>query len=128
MKDDYVRAATVVRIVDGDSVSVDVNLGFYVTVRMSCRLAGINAIELRSPGGSAAAAKLADLLAVGEEVTIQSIKPDKYAGRFDGVIFTSTSPDSVNDRMVASGYAARWDGHGAAPVPPWPDPSLPTSW
>jgi len=119
VKDDYTRAATVVRVIDGDTVIVDLDLGFYITVRMSCRLAGINAHELHSPGGPEAAAELANILAVGDRVTISSIRADKYAGRFDGVIIDEDGAN-INQWMASTGYAALWDGKGTAPVPPWP--------
>jgi endonuclease YncB( thermonuclease family) len=119
LTDSYTRAATVARVIDGDTVVVDLDLGFYVTVRMSCRLAGINAIELHSPGGPEAADNLRVLLPVGTAVTIQSIRPDKFAGRFDGVIYLGAGM-SINGTLLATGWAAAWDGTGIAPVPPWP--------
>lgn len=118
--DDYIRSARVIRVIDGDTVIVDVDLGFYVWVRMSCRLAGINARELHAPGGPAAGAHLAGLLPEGGLVTVGSVRADKFAGRFDGVI--RFNGEDINQRMVADGFAVRWDGSGTAPVPPWPIP------
>jgi endonuclease YncB( thermonuclease family) len=121
---DYTYKATVVTVRDGDNCTLDMDLGFWCTVRMSCRLAGLNAIELASPGGAEAAAHLASLIPPGSAVTVQSVRPDKYAGRFDGVIFLPASPPvNVNARMIADGYAAAWDGTGSRPVPPWPLPA-----
>ena len=123
----YTYEATVVSVYDGDTVVVDLALGFWVTVRMSCRLVGLNCIELRDPGGREARDHLAGLIPEGTAVTVRSVKPDKYAGRFDGVIYDAR-PDppsggvSVNDQMVADGYAAPWKGTGARPLPPWPIP------
>jgi micrococcal nuclease len=117
--DNYVRRATVLKVIDGDTVALDIDLGFYTHEHMSCRLAGINARELRDPGGKEARDYLASMLKVGDEVVVASLKPDKYAGRFDGIIYDSDSAD-VNALMVATGYAARWDGRGDRPVPPWP--------
>lgn len=113
--------ATVVRVIDGDTVIVDLDLGFYVRVRMSCRLARCNAIELGQPGGAAGKRALEDLLPVGLDVAIDSVSVDKYAGRFDGLIWL---PDgrNVTDTMVGYGFAAAWNGKGARPVPPWPIP------
>lgn len=121
MMDTYVRGARVVRVVDGDTVLLDVDLGFYVHVRMSCRLAGINAREHNQPGGAEATAHLAALLMEGESVTVGSVSADKYGGRFDGIILDVANLN-VNERMVVDGYAARWDGVGSKPVPPWPIP------
>lgn len=42
--------ATVVKVVDGDTIDVDIDLGFYVILRKQrIRLHGINAAELRGP-------------------------------------------------------------------------------
>lgn len=120
MTDDYIRSARVVRVIDGDTVILDIDLGFHVTIRMSCRLAGINARELHAPGGPEAGAHLASLLPQNGLVTVESVRADKYAGRFDGIIWSGTI--NINDRMVTDGYAAVWDGSGTAPVPPWPIP------
>lgn len=122
MKDDYTRNATVVRVIDGDTVALDVDLGFYVSVRMSCRLAGLNARELRDAGGPEARDHLARLLPVGQAVVVRSVEADKYAGRFIAVIVRNG--ESVNGRLLAEDWAAPYDGHGLTSehVPPWPRP------
>lgn len=119
----YQYNATVVRVIDGDTVIMDVDLGFYMTARMSCRLEGINAIELHSPGGPEARDHLAALFTT-PHVVVSSVKADKYAGRFDGIILVTSNGAvfNVNDRMVLDGYAAAWNGLGTRPVPPWPIP------
>jgi micrococcal nuclease len=117
----YEYNATVVRVVDGDTVLLDVDLGFYTYVRMSCRLAGINCRELNEPGGSQARTYLASMLTAGAGVVVTSVKPDKYAGRFDAIL--TLKGISINNEMVKTGYAAIWDGKGTRPVPPWPIPA-----
>ncbi len=113
---------TVVRVVDGDTVLVDIDLGFWTTTRLSCRLAACNAIESNQPGGSEAHTHLAGLLPVGTETTVRSIGVDKYSGRFDGYLALKDGRDATAV-MIADGYAAAWDGKGARPVPPWPIPA-----
>lgn len=123
----YEYRAFVVRVIDGDTVIMDVDLGFYTYSRMSCRLYGINAIELNQPGGSAAHTHLAGLLPEGKGVIVKSVKPDKYAGRFDAIVLVIDPVlIIINDQMVSDGYAAAWDGKGPRPVPPWPIPEPPT--
>lgn len=117
----YVYEAVVVRVIDADTVVVDVDLGFYVTVRQSARLLGINAWEISTPAGKAARLALGLLLVPGQRVTVDSVTPDKYAGRFDGHIFTTDGLD-VASWLVAHNYAVGWDGRGERPLPPWPRP------
>jgi micrococcal nuclease len=122
----YEYNATVQRVIDGDTVLLDVDLGFFTHMRMSCRLTGINAREMHDAGGPQAKAHLEKLLPVETKVMVESVKADKYAGRFDAYIYPYGSSGkqyimpSVNELMVQDGYAALWSGTGPAPVPPWP--------
>lgn len=113
--------AAVIRVIDGDTIALDIDLGFYVHVKMSCRLVGINARELHSPGGEPARLHLESLAPPGTQVLINTVKSDKFAGRFDAIVVSpATRPNSVNNQMVKDGYAVIWDGKGEAPVPRWP--------
>jgi endonuclease YncB( thermonuclease family) len=112
---------TVVRVIDGDTVLVDLDLGFWMTARLSCRLAACNAIESNQPGGSEAHTHLAALLPVGTVTTTRSIGVDKYSGRFDGYLALPDGRDATAV-MIADGYAAPWNGKGKRPTPPWPIP------
>lgn len=136
----YTYRGQVLDVHDGDTVRVDldlhigsthhdIDLGFdvhiashHLRLREDVRLKGCNAIELAQPGGVEARDHLASLLPVGEWVTVQTFKVDKFGGRYDALI---TLPDGrdVTTVMCADGYAAPWDGVGPKPVPPWPIPT-----
>ena len=104
---------------DGDTLTADVDLGYHIWLRgQSYRLTGCNTRELAQPGGIEVRDALADLL-IGARVALTSVAPDKYGGRWDAVITLADGSDLV-DWMVASGWAARWNGRGAKPVPDWP--------
>jgi hypothetical protein len=80
----YTYSASVVRVIDGDTVVLDVDLGFGIWLRsQSFRLTGCNAIERSKPGGKEAKANLIELLPVGTAVLLRSIADDKYGGRYD---------------------------------------------
>lgn len=119
--DPYVRAVDVVRVIDGDTFVADVDLGFYVRVRMSCRLAGLNCNELTEPGGQEARDAAAGILGSGP-VTVQSVGVDKFAGRFDAVVVVTApaAPVNLNSWLIAHGFAVAWDGRGPKPHVPWP--------
>lgn len=118
----YTYSATVLRVIDGDTVEVELSLGFFVYSRLSCRLYGCNAIELHDDGGPEARDHLAALLPVGSEIVVRSMSADKFAGRFDGLITLPNGRDATS-AMIEDGYAAPWDGHGDRPVPAWPIPA-----
>lgn len=112
---------TVTRVIDGDTIELDVDLGFSITVRHPFRLLGINAIELSKPGGKEAKANLAAMLPAGTPVSILSVKDDKYGGRYLAVVrMRDLTP--VAAVLITTNWAAPWDGKGVAPVPPWPRP------
>jgi endonuclease YncB( thermonuclease family) len=116
----YDYRAEVRRIVDGDTLILDVDLGFNVWLRnQSFRLLGCNARERGQLGGPEATANLEGLVPVGSSVIITSVKVDKYGGRFDAAI---TMPDGsdLSTELVMGGWAAPWTGAGEKPIPAWP--------
>jgi len=105
--------AEVVDIHDGDTVHLNIDLGFAQFVEaydfggrplMSCRVYGINAPELSTDAGKAARAYAQTLLRPGDIVKVLSHGWDKFGGRFDGTI---TLPDGSDfaTLMVAAGQA-----------------------
>ncbi len=86
------------------------------------RLTGYNARELEEPGGFEAYEYLGQLLPRGTEVTVTLHGPDKYGGRTLISVQLADGRD-VATEMITSGYAARWNGKGPKPVPPWPIPT-----
>lgn len=122
----YIYNATVLRVIDGDTVEVDVTFGFYLRhAPTPIRLLGCNARELSEPGGKEARANLAALLPAGSRVLLQTAKPDKYAPRWDAQVTYLNAAGVVRDLvtdLAADGWVALWDGSGVRPVPPWPRP------
>ena len=107
----YSYRATLVRVVDGDTVDLDVDLGFRVTQRMRVRLAKIDAPEVRGKerkAGLEATRQLRELLIDAEELFIQTDKDKtgKY-GRYLAQLWVVKDGDSivVNDWMVKKGFA-----------------------
>lgn len=107
--------AQVVRVIDGDTVTVHVFPWPGVIVETRIRLLGVDTPELRGKceeeKAKARAAKklVAELLPVGTQVQIRKVKQDKYAGRHDAEIWL---PDgrSVTEILVAQGTARLYDG------------------
>lgn len=97
----YVYEATVVRVVDGDTVDLDVDLGFHVRVRERFRLNGIDTPERGQDGFEEATNRLKELL--GDECVVESHKTGKF-GRWLGILRT---PDgvNVNDVLLSEGLA-----------------------
>lgn len=112
------RVRKVHKIVDGDTIDVDIDLGFNVSFYQRVRLAGIDTPESRTTDkaekalGLEVKKKLGDLLANAENIVIRTEKPDsteKY-GRVLGWLFINGQEQSINHALIASGYAWEYMG------------------
>lgn len=116
----FVYNGTVVRVIDGDTIIVDVDWGMRRhDPETPIRVLGINAREHDEPGGPEATANLTALLPVGTPVVLRTAKPDKYAPRWDAAIETPTIPDLAS-WLVTQQWAAPYSGSGEKRTPPWP--------
>lgn len=70
--------AVVNRIVDGDTIRLELDLGLHIWRTDNCRILGINAPELNTPEGVAAKRYAVELLPVDAEVLFESRQLDKY--------------------------------------------------
>ena len=104
-----------IRVIDGDTVELDIDMGNRIWWRGVFRLAGIDAPETQGrtkPAGETAKAYLAKLLE--DEISLaRTAKPDKY-GRWLVQLWTAKHSESLNALMVLRGHAAPYDG-GAKP-------------
>lgn len=110
--------ARVVKVSDGDTVCLDIDLGFDHLIsafdwegktRLSCRIFGINAPELSTDAGKVAKAFAINLLPIGSICNVSSHGWDKYGGRFDGSITLSDGRDFAQ-LMLESGNAVPMAG------------------
>lgn len=94
--------ATLVRVVDGDTVDLLVDLGFRVLARQRFRLVGIDCPEARTPAGDLATAFTTHWLDEHPTLEVESHREDVY-GRWLGVI--RSGGENLNAALVASGHA-----------------------
>jgi len=98
------------RIIDGDTVDVDIDLGFWVTVSYRVRLKDIDAAETRTKDleekaeGIKARLWLEKELAREGEWIIETYKEDKY-GRILGTLYLVGDSVTVNEKMLNEGVA-----------------------
>jgi micrococcal nuclease len=107
----YNYEAILLRVIDGDTVHLMVDLGMDVQVACKCRLWGINAPEMNTEEGKKAKAYLEGLLPLGCRILVRTFKDrkEKY-GRYL-VIISSNDKDeiwSINEKMIAAGHAVRY--------------------
>jgi micrococcal nuclease len=100
------------RVIDGDTVVAEIDLGFHVHIKEALRLFGINAPEMRGEErerGKAATAHFKELAAKFKSHRIRTIKDKtgKY-GRYLAVIYGEGEDGelvNLNMQMVKDGHA-----------------------
>ena len=119
----YNYNATCVRVVDGDTIDADIDLGFGVKIKKRIRLAGINAPESSTRNkvekklGLAAKERLKDLMeGAADCFELESQELGKY-GRVLGKLHINKLAGKdvltqvcVNDCLVKEGHAVEYDG------------------
>ena len=91
------------RWVDGDTVDIDVDLGFKVWSQQRFRLAHINTPEKKMPGYQEAIDRSNQLAPVGTAVIVECLGYDRY-GRWVAKI-TNKDGVLVNTVLVNEGFA-----------------------
>ena len=112
------RVKKVNKIVDGDTIDVDIDLGFDISFSSRVRLAGIDTPESRTTDlkekalGVEVKEKIKKELAAAKDVVIKTEKPDsseKY-GRILGWVFLDGNTVSLNQQLIDQGYAWTYGG------------------
>ncbi len=106
----------IVRVVDGDTVDITIDLGFDLTKKERVRLSGIDTPESRTKDlaekhlGLEAKAYLTDLLVGADDLVVKTEKDGKF-GRMLGEFFNNKfSVYSINQQLIDEGYAWEYDG------------------
>jgi micrococcal nuclease len=110
----YIYNAKCLRVVDGDTIDAQIDLGFDTHKTIRIRLVGINAPESRTRDleekerGLAAKARVKQLLKENKnEFILHSQGVGKY-GRCLGEIYLGDS--NLNDQLIQEGHATSYDG------------------
>lgn len=107
------RIKKVTGVVDGDTIDVDLDLGFNISYSQRVRLAGIDTPESRTKDkeekvlGLESKEFLKKAISEASLVVIKTEKPDsseKY-GRILGWVYLDGSDKSINEIMIDNGYA-----------------------
>ena len=114
LKDPYIyRVKSVNKVVDGDTIDVDIDLGFDVSLAKRVRLAGVDTPESRTKDeyekklGIEAKEWLKHHLEGAKDILIKTELPDsteKY-GRILGWLYVNNELVSLNEKMIHEGYA-----------------------
>lgn len=109
----YDYRATLVKVIDGDTVDLLLDRGFYDTSLKRFRLARINTPERGQPGWQEAIDFVKQWFAGASDICVRSYKADariatdKY-GRFVAMIYRNTEVESLNDAILEAGLAVKY--------------------
>ena len=109
--------AFVLSTTDGDTFRARVSLWPDLTMETSIRIAGIDTPELRGkcPQEKKLATEAREALTAllkGHTVFLSHVEPDKYGGRFVGVVHTADGVDVARE-LLKRGLAATYSGAGS---------------
>ena len=118
----YDYKAKLVRVVDGDTIDAEIDLGFDISVKKRIRLVGINTPECRTRDleekakGLAAKDRVKAILAENPKFNLESTELGKY-GRVLGKIHInildgteSLTQICLNDQLVKENHAVEYFG------------------
>ena len=113
----YEYASKLVRIIDGDTIDVDLDLGFTVVLKKQrIRLYGINTPESRTRDleekqyGLASKYRLKELLK-GATIVVKTAIDKKARGKYGRILGTIYADGiNINDKMVEEGHAIAYYG------------------
>ena len=118
-KDPYIyRIREIHKVVDGDTIDADIDLGFDISLAKRIRLAGVDTPESRTADanekkyGLESKEWLKKKVEGAKNILIKTELPDsteKY-GRIIGHLFINDQDTSLNDQMIVEGYAWNYDG------------------
>ena len=118
-KDPYIyRIKEITKVVDGDTIDADIDLGFDISLTKRIRLAGVDTPESRTTDanekkyGLQSKEWLKHKVENAKDILIKTELPDsteKY-GRIIGHLFVNDQETSLNDQMIVEGYAWPYKG------------------
>jgi micrococcal nuclease len=115
----YQYKAKILKVLDGDTVDIDLDLGFNIVLsNQRVRMAGIDTPESRTVDkeekirGNLSKKKLAEKLPVGSYVKIETQKSDNNDDKFGRIlaIFVLEDGTSLNQWMIDNNYAVLYQG------------------
>jgi len=119
LKDPYIyRIKQITKVVDGDTIDADIDLGFDISLSKRIRLAAVDTPESRTADanekkyGLESKEWLKHKVENAKNILIKTELPDsteKY-GRIIGHLFINDQDKSLNNQMIIEGYAWEYSG------------------
>jgi micrococcal nuclease len=115
----YQYKCKIIKVLDGDTVDIDLDLGFKIILaNQRVRMAGVDTPESRTAiaeekvRGLLSKKKLAEKLPIGSWQIIETQKPDSNDDKFGRIlgVFILEDGTRVNDWLIQNNYAVPYKG------------------
>jgi|TARA_R110002012_G_scaffold137108_1_gene291583 micrococcal nuclease len=115
----YTYKIDVLRVIDGDTIDANIDLGFDISVKKRIRFLGINTPESRTRDleekarGLAAKARVQELLDQADEIHLTSHGVGKFGrclGEIDFSCAEGLTMKNLNTQLVEEGHAVEYNG------------------
>lgn len=122
MQPQYLYSAVITKVIDGDTVDANVDLGFNISTLVRFRLYGIDTMEtndkdsIKREQGYAAKRFVIDTC-LNQQVMLRTFKPDKY-GRWLADVYVGNASRSINAQLVENNLAVSYFGGNKADESP----------
>ncbi len=105
----YTYCAYVERVVDGDTLKVEIDLGFNIRVRQTIRLRAVDCPEMGTPAGEKAKRFVEGILSKQKSLVVRTHKSDKYDRYLGDVFYPGGTREWIylNNRLLEEGLALR---------------------
>lgn len=101
--------ATLIRAVDGDTVDLKVDLGFYLYANIRFRLEGVDTPERGQPGFREATQFVEDWFATnGGECIVVTSKTGKYGRWIATIINPHADDETLNNLLINTGHGVAY--------------------
>lgn len=104
----FTYAATVQKVIDGDTIDLDLDLGMRIHSHTRIRVAHIDTPEVNTQRGRDVRDLVRDLLPVGAQVVVTTQKPDKF-GRALADVQLPDGQDLAT-LLLQGGHAVEYEG------------------
>lgn len=107
--EDYVRNAVVLNVVDGDTLDLNIDLGFRIWIRQRVRVYGIDCPEMHGPSKAAGLAAKSAALGWVKTMSLDGIQVRTHLDKTDsfGRVLAEvwSGDDSLAAYLLSQGYA-----------------------
>jgi len=108
----YEYKATLLKVIDADTIDVSIDLGFDISISQRVRLLGINTAEKNTALGIESAGFVRNLIPTGTKLILQSEKDKKEKfGRYLARVILDNGT-CLNDLLIEKRYAVEYWGIG----------------